>query len=129
MIELLGQALEILFGFFLIFLAGVMAAQVLKLIPLWLALAGSLSFAPGFPHKAYNNAKIELKMFPLRFLLLPLDYFEMQISEGDIIGFIGAVIAFPAIYLTLFWGIWVGFWRVSVIRGFLRVFRINYNLN
>ena len=129
MIELLGQMLEILFGFFLIFLAGVMAAQVLKLIPLWLALAGSLSFAPGFPHHSYNQARVELKMFPLRFLLLPMEYFQMKINQGDIIGFIGGVLAFPAIYFFLFYGIWFGFWRVSIIRMLVRPFRIVYNIN
>jgi len=109
--------------------AGLMMAQVIKLMPLLIGLAGSLSFHRNFPMESYNGLKTELKMAPLEFLLLPFDYSSKMISEGDLLGLIAGWITIPIFMFLFLWGIYVGFFYVSMIRFLLRPVRLVYNLN
>jgi hypothetical protein len=128
-ITLLGEALALLFTLWGTWVAGFLTAQIIKLLPLYLGLAGTLSFHPGFPMDAYRGLKTELKLAPLKFFSWPFEYLSMQISEMDLIGFLGGVIAFPIVYFLFLWGVWVGFFYFSILRFLLGPLQLVYNIN
>jgi hypothetical protein len=129
LIQIFADAVGLLFSMWGLWVAGVLFAQVIKLMPLYLGLAGSLSFHRNFPMDAYNGLKTQLKMAPLEFLMLPFRYSSKMISEGDLIGLIAGWIAIPVAMFVFLMGIWTGFWYVSLLRLLLRPFRIVYNIN
>jgi hypothetical protein len=110
-------------------IAGILMAQVIKLMPLFLGLAGSLSFHRGFPMESYNGLKRELKFAPLEFLLLPFRYSSKMIAEGDLLGLLAGWIAIPIFMFLFLIGIYVGLFYVSIVRFLLRPVRLVYNLN
>ena len=129
LIQIFADVVGLLFAAWATWVAGMMMAQVIKLMPLLLGLAGSLSFHRNFPMESYNGLKTELKMAPLEFLLLPFDYSSKMISEGDLLGLVAGWIAIPIFMFLFLWGIYIGFFYVSMIRFLLRPVRLVYNIN
>jgi hypothetical protein len=109
--------------------AGILMAQVIKLMPLLIGLAGSLSFHRDFPMDSYNGLKTQLKMAPLEFLLLPFRYSSKMIESGDLLGLIAGWIAIPIFMFLFLIGIYVGIFYVSILRFLLRPVRFVVNLN
>jgi hypothetical protein len=128
-ITILGDILALLFTLWGTWLAGFLTAQIIKLLPLFLGLAGTLSFHQGFPMDAYRGLKTELKLAPLKFFTWPFEYLSMQVGEGDLIGFLGGIIAFPIVYFLFLLGVWTGLFYFSILRMLLRPIRFVYNLN
>ena len=128
-IQISADIVGILFVLWGLWFSGVIFAQVIKLMPLFLGLAGSLSFHNNFPHNAYQGIQTWLKFAPLRFLALPFRYSGKMIAEGDLLGLITGWIAIPIAMFIFMYGIWIGFWYVSLLRLILRPFRVVYNLN
>ena len=128
-VSVAGDFIGILFVWFGTVLAGVMTAQIIKLLPLVLGLAGSLKFHEGFPMDAYHGLRTTLKLAPLKFLLLPFRYSEKMISEGDLLGLVAGWIAIPIFMMAFLYGIWIGIFYVSLLRILIRPFRVVYNIN
>jgi hypothetical protein len=128
-IGLSTDLLAILFSLWGLWVAGVMMAQIIKLLPLFLGLAGSLRWHRTYPKEAHDEFMRKLQIVPLEFLLLPIRYADKMIAEGDLIGLIAGLIAIPICMFVFVLGIWIGFWYVSLLRLLLRPFRVVYTLN
>jgi hypothetical protein len=128
-VSVFGDLLGLIFVWFGTILAGMMTAQIIKLLPLVLGLAGTLKFHDGFPMDSYNGLRTTLKLAPLRFLLLPFRYSGKMIAEGDLLGLVAGWIAIPIFMFAFLYGVWVGFWYVSLLRMLIPPFRVVYNIN
>jgi hypothetical protein len=128
-IQISADLVGLLFAAWGTWFAGILTAQIIKMLPLYLGLAGSLSFHDGFPMESYNALRTRLKTAPLEFFLLPFEYSDKMISEENLLGLVAGWIAIPIFMFIFLYGIWIGFWYVSLLRMLLRPFRVVYNLN
>jgi hypothetical protein len=124
-----GEAIEFIFGLGLIYAGGIVLAQVIKILPLFLGMSEVMRFHRTFPVDAYLELRTLLKMAPYRLLTNSVEYCITQLFEQGVLAFAGSLIG-----LAVFWFIF----GIGILQGLfffrlrsLLVFpvRIVYNLN
>jgi len=84
MFSVLGDGLEFLFALGLIYAGGILMAQTLKLLPLFLAMSEVMKFHRTFPLQDYLKLRTLLKMAPYRLLTSSVDYTIALVTNSAI---------------------------------------------
>jgi hypothetical protein len=108
--ELFGGAIEALFVIGIIYLAGILTAQSIKLLPLFLGLSEVMRVHRTFPVEDYLQLRTLLKMAPYNLLVSSIQYTIDQLFQGGIAAFLGSLLGM------------VGFWVIFLVALFHGLF-------
>ncbi|MDZ7688417.1 MAG: hypothetical protein U5J64_06805 [Halobacteriales archaeon] len=110
--------MEFLFALGLIYLGGILMAQALKILPLFLAMSEVMRFHRTFPVESYLRLRTLLKMAPYRLLTSSVDYTIHQLLSEGLAAFVGSLIG-----MAVFWVIF----GIGILQG-LFYFRLRHLL-
>ena len=128
--DLLASLIEFLIMFLFIYLAGILAAQSLKLLPPFLALSELMNIThPDFPSADYHQLQNLVKMAPFRLLISSVEYTIHTLFAEGILAFIGSLMGMVSFWVIFLIAVFHGLFYIRLRSFLILPVRLVYNLN
>ena len=128
--DLLASLIEVVIMFFFIYLAGILAAHSLKLLPPFLAMSELMNIThPDFPTASYNQLQTLIKMAPFQLLVSSVNYTIQALFEQGILEFIGALGGMVSFWVIFLIAVFHGLFYIRIRDFLILPVKLVYNLN